>query len=118
MDEELLCELKPDLILTQNLCQVCAPSGNDLASALKLLDPTPEILWMSPHSLAEIFENIRELGRATDRSNAAESCIDELPRAIGKNRRADQEYFTAGPRVLHGMGRSGLLRGTLGAGDG
>ena len=67
--EELLCELKPDLILTQDLCQVCAPSGNDLASALKLLRPTPEILWMSPHSLEEIFENIRELGRATDRSS-------------------------------------------------
>ena len=74
VNEDLLCELKPDLILTQDLCQVCAPSGNDLASALKLLQPTPEILWMSPHSLGEIFENIRELGRATDRSSAAESC--------------------------------------------
>ena len=39
--EELLCELKPDLILTQDLCQVCAPSGNDLAAALKLLRPMP-----------------------------------------------------------------------------
>ena len=59
VDEALLCELKPDLILTQNLCQVCATSGNDLASALKLLEPKPEIVWMSPHSLMEIFENIR-----------------------------------------------------------
>lgn len=75
VDEDILCDLKPDLILTQNLCQVCAPSGNDLASALKLLDPMPEIVWMSPHSLAEIFENIRELGRATDRSSAAEICV-------------------------------------------
>jgi iron complex transport system substrate-binding protein len=84
VDEELLCELKPDLILTQNLCQVCAPSGNDLASALKLLRPIPEILWMSPHSLEEIFENIRELGRATDRSNAAEGCIDERRERLEK----------------------------------
>jgi iron complex transport system substrate-binding protein len=75
VDEVLLSELKPDLILTQNLCQVCAASGNDLASALKLLDPTPEIVWMSPHSLTEIFENISELGRVTGKSSASENLI-------------------------------------------
>ena len=62
VDDALLRELKPDLILTQNLCQVCATSGNDLTSALKLLEKQPEIVWMSPHSLTEILENIRELG--------------------------------------------------------
>ncbi len=77
VDEALLCRLKPDLILTQNLCQVCATSGNDLTDVLKLLDPIPEILWMSPHSLAEIFENIRELGRATGKSNSAEIFIQD-----------------------------------------
>ena len=75
VDEILLCELKPDLILTQNLCQVCAASGNDLASALKMLDPTPEIVWMSPHSLTEILENMRELGRVTGKSSAAGAFI-------------------------------------------
>lgn len=82
VDEVLLCELKPDLILTQNLCQVCATSGNDLASALKLLESTPEIVWMSPHSLTEIFENIRELGRATDRLEAAEDFIQTRRRRL------------------------------------
>jgi iron complex transport system substrate-binding protein len=75
VDEHLLRELKPDLILTQNLCQVCATSGNDLTAALKLLQPKPDILWMTPHSLEEIFGNIRELGRATRRSEAAETYI-------------------------------------------
>jgi iron complex transport system substrate-binding protein len=54
VDKKLLRELKPNLILTQNLCQVCAPSGNELAVALKSLQPRPEVLWMSPHSLEEI----------------------------------------------------------------
>jgi iron complex transport system substrate-binding protein len=78
VDEELLCELKPDLILTQNLCQVCATSGNDLASALKLLQPAPEILWMSPHSLEDILENIRALGAATGLSSVAADFIQSL----------------------------------------
>jgi iron complex transport system substrate-binding protein len=71
VDEALLCSLKPNLILTQNLCQVCATSGNDLATVLKLLEPAPEIVWMSPHSLSEIFENIRELGRVTGKTDEA-----------------------------------------------
>src|SRR5271154_5274441 len=53
VDENLLRELKPNLILTQNLCQVCAPSGNEMTVALKTLASKPEIIWMSPHSLEE-----------------------------------------------------------------
>jgi iron complex transport system substrate-binding protein len=82
VDEDLLCALKPDLILTQNLCQVCAPSGNDLASALKLLQPAPEILWMSPHSLAGIFENISELGHALGLLPEADACVEECRRRL------------------------------------
>ena len=84
VDENLLRELKPSLILTQNLCQVCGPSGNEITVALKLLQPRPEILWMAPHSLPEILGNIRELGAATGRVAEAEtvihSCQERLQR--------------------------------------
>jgi iron complex transport system substrate-binding protein len=99
VNEALLFELKPDLILTQNLCQVCATSGNDLASALKLLEPTPDSIWMSPHSLAEIFENMRELGRVTGKSSAAEifiqSCLARLDAVAARSREIAQR-----PRVF------------------
>jgi iron complex transport system substrate-binding protein len=72
VDEKLLRELAPDLILTQNLCQVCAPSGNEVAQVLKVLSKQPEILWLTPKSLDEIFSNVRELGAATGRDKAAE----------------------------------------------
>ncbi|HLE64455.1 MAG TPA: BtuF-related (seleno)protein, partial [Pyrinomonadaceae bacterium] len=62
IDEELLLQLAPDLILTQNLCQVCAPSGNEVAHVLRLLPKEPEILWLTPKSLSEIDENVRNLG--------------------------------------------------------
>ena len=75
IDEELLATLAPDLILTQNLCQVCAPSGNEVSQVLKVLPKTPEILWMTPQSLTEIFENLRELGKATGREREAEALI-------------------------------------------
>ena len=99
VDEALLCALKPDLILTQNLCQVCAPSGNDLAPALKLLQPAPEIVWMSPHSLTEILDNIRELGRVTGRLSAAETyiqtCRERLERVAARSQKISRR-----PRVF------------------
>jgi len=48
VDEELLGKLDPDLILTQDLCQVCAPSGNEVAQLLQLLPRKPQILWLRP----------------------------------------------------------------------
>src|SRR5204863_8549695 len=71
VDEALLRRLDPDLILTQNLCEVCAPSGNDVSKVLNTLPKKPEILWMTPKSLSQIFDNIRDLGAATGRSKEA-----------------------------------------------
>src|SRR5882762_4768651 len=75
VDEALLRQLDPDLILTQDLCQVCAPSGNEVAQVLQMLPRKPRILWLTPRSLAEIFDNLRELGEATDRLAAADELI-------------------------------------------
>jgi len=77
IDENLLASLAPDLILTQNLCQVCAPSGNEVSQVLKVLPKTPEILWMTPQSLGEIFDNLRDLGAATGRLAEAEAIIND-----------------------------------------
>ena len=75
VDEQLLRELSPTLILTQNLCQVCAPSGNEITQALNLLRPPPRILWFTPKSLAGIEDNLRELGHATGRETQAAAVI-------------------------------------------
>jgi iron complex transport system substrate-binding protein len=75
VDEQLLQELAPDLILTQDLCQVCAPSGNEVSHALTLLSKKPEILWLTPNSLAQIADNLRELGVATGREQEADAII-------------------------------------------
>jgi iron complex transport system substrate-binding protein len=77
VDEKLLQELAPDLILTQDLCQVCAPSGNEVSQALNLLPKRPQVLWLTPNSLEEIFANLRELGEATGHIKEAEELIAE-----------------------------------------
>ncbi|MBI3677844.1 MAG: cobalamin-binding protein [Proteobacteria bacterium] len=75
VDEALVRDIAPDLILTQNLCQVCAPSGNEVTQLVKSLASNPRILWLTPKSLDQIFDNVRELGEATDRLSRAEALI-------------------------------------------
>ena len=99
VDEELLQEAAPTLILTQNLCQVCAPSGNEITQALKLLRPQPRILWFTPKSLGGIEENLRELGHVTGRVKEADAAIASgrarLKRVAALTRRASTR-----PRVF------------------
>lgn len=82
VDEALLRTLAPDLIVTQSLCQVCAPSGNEVTRVLASLPNAPEILYLTPHSLAEIFDNLRTLGAATGRSRDADRLVGEAKARI------------------------------------
>jgi len=84
IDEQLLRDLAPDLILTQNLCQVCAPSGNEVSQVIKALPKAPQILWLTPQSVNEIFENVRALGVATDRAREAENLIAECQKRLDR----------------------------------
>jgi iron complex transport system substrate-binding protein len=77
VDEVLLDELHPDIVFTQDLCQVCAPSGNELGRALNEMSQPPQVLSLTPRNLAEIAENILAIGEATGRSEAARQLVEE-----------------------------------------
>jgi iron complex transport system substrate-binding protein len=75
VDEAAVREIAPDMILTQDLCQVCAPSGNEVSQLLKGLPSTPQILWQTPRTIGEIFDALRELGEATGCGATADALI-------------------------------------------
>lgn len=76
VDEKLLDELHPDIVLTQDLCQVCAPSGNELSRALRDMSSPPEVLWLTPRNIAEIEQNILAIGDATGRQEIARQLVE------------------------------------------
>jgi iron complex transport system substrate-binding protein len=99
IDEKLLASLAPDLILTQNLCQVCAPSGNEVAQVLKALSREPEILWLTPQSISEIFQNVIDLGTAIGQKTAAETLVANCRQRLD-NLRAQTTSLPDRPRVF------------------
>jgi len=75
IDTELLKALAPDLILAQDLCEVCAPSDNETERALGVLDGRARVMTLAPRSLADIQENLRQLGDATGGGEVARTLI-------------------------------------------
>jgi iron complex transport system substrate-binding protein len=80
LDSELLERLEPDLIVTQELCPVCAVSYEIVATAAKQLKlrRRARIVSLEPTSLAEVFSTIRFLGEITDHAQEAEHLVARL----------------------------------------
>jgi iron complex transport system substrate-binding protein len=98
VDAAALAELDPDLIITQDLCHVCAATPDDLAAALHGLPRTPRILTLDPQSLADVYENIHRVAEAAGRAPEAARVVAAL-----QSRVAAVERAVAGrprPRVL------------------
>jgi iron complex transport system substrate-binding protein len=88
IDEVLLRDLRPDVILTQNLCRVCAPSGDELTRAVKKFQLQPEVLFLTPRNIDEIVENIVTVGHAIGRPDEAGAWVRDYDERLGKVRSA------------------------------
>ena len=82
VDAELLRSLEPDLIVTQDLCHVCAASPDDLATALTRLAKKPRVLTLTPHSLSDVWNDIRKVGDATQRRREAQGIAITLEQKV------------------------------------
>lgn len=98
VDDEALQRIAPDLILTQDLCHVCAASPDDLAAALRKLPQQPRVITLTPHMLAEVWADIRTVGRATGRLAEAEALVGRLEGRVAAVARAASRALP--PRVL------------------
>lgn len=68
IDVDLLRDLRPDVILTQTQCDVCAVSERDVVAALqRTTGLSPQIVALAPHRLADLWSDIRRVGAALSR---------------------------------------------------
>src|SRR4029077_9596285 len=88
VDLAALGAIQPNLIITQDLCHVCAATPDDLGAALADLPNRPQVVTLNPHSLADVCAGIRAVAQATRRSDQATAIIAEFERDMAQVERA------------------------------
>jgi len=83
VDAEVLEALAPDLIITQDLCHVCAASPDYLATALARFDRRPEVLCLNPQDLGDVWRDILWVGEESCRGPQAEALVKEIGARLG-----------------------------------
>jgi iron complex transport system substrate-binding protein len=71
LDADRLRALKPDLIVTQELCPVCAVSYDDVRAVAETIPTHPRVVALDPHTLGESFGDVRTIAQVTDSRDAA-----------------------------------------------
>ncbi len=98
LDTELLRDLRPDLIVTQALCAVCAVSYDDVRQIAEQIETRPRVISLDPHTLGEVLGDARTLAQATDRKDAAVELVRAASARIDRIRLATREVRRR-PRV-------------------
>jgi len=82
IDEPLMRKLRPDIVLTQKLCDVCAVGYGTVARLAGTLPGPPAVVNLEPTSLADIFDDIRHVADACGVKDRAEKLIGQLSRRV------------------------------------
>jgi iron complex transport system substrate-binding protein len=98
LDAKMLVNLDPDLIVTQELCEVCAVSYALVDRAARRLRSDPRIVSLEPSSLDDVFSTIAFLGDLTGRAQNGKSVVAELRAQVGALRQRAQR--SQRPRTL------------------
>lgn len=88
LDDELLRDLRPDLIVTQELCTVCAVSYDDVRAVAEEIETHPRVISLDPHTVGEVLGDVRTLAQLTDRKDAAVELVRDASARIDRVRLA------------------------------
>ncbi|HEV2855699.1 MAG TPA: cobalamin-binding protein [Thermoanaerobaculia bacterium] len=78
LDEERIAALAPDVIVTQQLCPVCAVSTEQVDGAVRPLHRCPDVVSLDPKTIGDVFADIRRVGELTGRKTEAEALLGGL----------------------------------------
>ena len=100
LDEKLLKNLKPDLIVTQELCDVCAVSYKTVEKAARMYVADAQVVSLEPNTIADIFENIKTVGALCGVSEKADEAVQNLQNRLDKIRQTIAKSQIENPKVF------------------
>lgn len=99
LDQEVFQSLRPDLVVTQSLCDVCAVAESEVQTAIAALAKRPRVVNLEPTTLEEVFAGLLLLGEAAEKADAAAQVVDGLRRRLASV--AERSFSVAArPSVL------------------
>ena len=125
LDNKNLLDANPDLIISQETCEVCAAYTTEVKTALEILPKKPELYSMDPHNLNEIIQSVTKLGKILQKEKKALEIVHSLRQRIeyiqnSKNEKIPtvlaiewiEPFFTAGhwvPEMIELAGGINLI---------
>ena len=116
---------KPDLIISQEICEVCSAYTNQVKNAIKILDEKPEIYSMSPHNIQEILRCVSDIAEKIEEEERGEEIVNSLNTRINKIKKVPisnrpkvlgiewiKPFFTAGhwvPEMIENSGGINMI---------
>ncbi|MDC0186603.1 cobalamin-binding protein [Candidatus Nitrosopelagicus sp.] len=94
---ENVSNAKPDLIISQEICEVCSAYTNQVKNAINILDEKPEIYSMSPHDLQGILKCVEDIAEKIDEVQRGIEIVSSLNLRINKIKNVEIKNR---PRVL------------------
>lgn len=98
LDSARFQSLDPDVVLTQDLCRVCALPSGRVEDVMSALGCSAEVVTLDPHTLSDIFDCILAVGRATDATPAAKALVESLRARLDDVAEATATSLASGPR--------------------
>jgi len=128
LDEKNLKKANPDLIISQETCEVCAAYTNQVNKAVKILETKPILHSMDPHNMKEIISSVTKIGEILECKEKAKEITDSLEKRIKNIRESNigekqkvlaiewiEPFFTAGhwvPEMIEISGGINLISKT------
>ena len=99
LNEQAIADARPDLILTQDLCHVCAVTPDQLGRAIRSLTVPPQLMTLNPSSLDDVINDVERIGEALGQTSKGREFAQSLHQRIATVRTKAESLLTR-PRVL------------------
>jgi iron complex transport system substrate-binding protein len=129
INDNVLKELRPDIIIAQGICEVCSPFTKEIKRAISILEYNPKVIILDPSNISDILDNIYEIAKNIDKIKEGENLVKSLEYKIDrikkitelKNKKEDlskilclewiDPFFTAGHWVPEMVEIAGGING-------
>ena len=125
LNKENLLNAKPDLIISQNICEVCSAHTEHVKKAMEILEKKPEVYTMDPHDVNEILVSIKDISKMIGKENEGNNLVDSLSKRLEfvKSKKFEERpsvvaiewvdpFFTSGhwiPEMIEAAGGENLI---------